>query len=150
MTGSQAIGIDFGAARARPPTIIEKSLWLHQLLPPFPQYFGCPQYFLQVYSSALRNTLVYDSLDRCLWGTISINQSIKIYLAPLQDPYLEALLSQTKQKRTVLRRWWNWEQAPFGRCFRSNGCPFQMVGPITAAYLSWSSLCWRRQSRTVG
>ena len=42
-----------------------------------------------------------------------INQSIKIYIAPLQDPYSEALLTQAKQKRTVLRRWWNWEQAPF-------------------------------------
>jgi len=39
----------------------------------------------------------------------SINQSIKIHIAPLQDPYSEALPTQVKQKRTVLRRWWNWE-----------------------------------------
>src|SRR6218665_4228116 len=49
-----------------------------------------------------------------------INQSIKIYIAPLQDTYSEALLTQAKRKRTVLRRWWNWEQAPFGRCLRLN------------------------------
>ena len=31
-------------------------------------------------------------------------QSITIYIAPLQDPYSEALLAQAKQKRTLLRR----------------------------------------------
>ena len=36
-----------------------------------------------------------------------INQSIKIYIAPLQDPYSEVLLTQAKRKRTVLSRWWN-------------------------------------------
>src|SRR6218665_57285 len=41
-------------------------------------------------------------------------QSIKICIAPLQDPYSEALPTQTTPKRTVLRRWWNCEQAPFG------------------------------------
>jgi len=40
----------------------------------------------------------------------SINQSIKIYIAPIQDPYSEALPTQAKRKRTVLRRWWNWEK----------------------------------------
>jgi len=48
----------------------------------------------------------------------SINQSIKIYIVPLQDPYSEALPTQAKWKKTVLRRWWNWEQATFGRCLR--------------------------------
>ena len=57
----------------------------------------------------------------------SINQSIKIYLAPLQDTYSEALPTQAKRKRTVFRRWLNWEQAPFGRCLRSAGiCGFDL------------------------
>jgi len=61
----------------------------------------------------------------------SVNQSIKIYIAALKDPYSEALPIQAKRNRTVLRRWWNWEQAPFGRCLRSIGSPFQVVGPTT-------------------
>jgi len=32
-------------------------------------------------------------------------QSIKIYIAPLQDPYSEALPTRAKRKTTVLRRW---------------------------------------------
>jgi len=32
---------------------------------------------------------------------LSINQSIKIYIAPLQDPYSDALPAQVKRKRTV-------------------------------------------------
>ena len=36
-----------------------------------------------------------------------LNQSIKIYIAPLQDTYSEALPTQAKRKRTVFRRWWN-------------------------------------------
>src|SRR6218665_1097158 len=44
----------------------------------------------------------------CLKTTIeSINQSIKIYIAPLQDTYSEALPTQAKRKGTVFRRWWN-------------------------------------------
>jgi len=39
---------------------------------------------------------------------------LKIYIAPFQDPYSEVLPTQAKQKRIVFRRWWNWEQAPFG------------------------------------
>jgi len=38
---------------------------------------------------------------------VSINQLIKIYIAPLQDSYSEALPTQAKRKRTVMRRWWN-------------------------------------------
>ena len=63
--------------------------------------------------------------------TQSINQSVKTYIAPLQDTYSEALPNQSKRKRTVLRRWWNWEQAPFWRCLRSTGRSFQVVGPTT-------------------
>jgi len=37
----------------------------------------------------------------------SINQSVKIYIVPLQDTYSEALPTMAKRKRTVLRRWWN-------------------------------------------
>ena len=37
----------------------------------------------------------------------SINQSIKIYIAPLQDTYSEALPTQANRKKTVFRRWWN-------------------------------------------
>src|SRR6218665_3345085 len=48
-----------------------------------------------------------------------------------KDPYSETLLTQAKRKRTVLRRWWNREQAPFGKCLRSTGSPFQVVGPTT-------------------
>jgi len=58
-------------------------------------------------------------------------QSIKIYIAPLQGPYSEALPTQAKRKRTVLGRWWNWEQASFSRCLRSIGSSFQVVGPTT-------------------
>src|SRR6218665_3249188 len=61
----------------------------------------------------------------------SINQSVKIYIVPLQDTYSEALPTKAKRKRTVFRRWWNWEQAPFGRCLRSTGTPFQVFGPTT-------------------
>src|SRR6218665_1776344 len=38
---------------------------------------------------------------------LSINQSVKIYIAPLQDTYSEALPTQAKRKRRVFRRWWN-------------------------------------------
>jgi len=31
----------------------------------------------------------------------TFNQSIKIYIAPLQDPYSEALPTQAKRKRTI-------------------------------------------------
>jgi len=54
-----------------------------------------------------------------------------MYIAPLQDPYSEALPTQAKRKWTVLRRWWNWEQALFGRCLRSIGSPFHVAGPTT-------------------
>jgi len=59
------------------------------------------------------------------------NQSVKIYIAPLQDTYSEVLPTQAKRKRRVFRRWWNWEQAPFGRCLRSTGSSFQGFGPTT-------------------
>jgi len=62
---------------------------------------------------------------------LSLCQSFKIYIAPLQDPYSEALLTQAKWKRTVLRKLCNWEQALFGRCLRSIWSPFQVVGPTT-------------------
>jgi len=39
-----------------------------------------------------------------------------MYIVRLQDAYSEALLAQAKRKVTILRRWWNWGQAPFGRC----------------------------------
>ena len=55
----------------------------------------------------------------------SINQSIKNYIEPLQDTYAEALPTQAKRKRTVFRRWWNCEHAPFGRCLRSAGGCFE-------------------------
>jgi len=44
--------------------------------------------------------------------------------------YSEVLPTQAKgkRKRTVFRRWWNWEQAPFGRYLRSIGRSFQVVG----------------------
>jgi len=35
-----------------------------------------------------------------------INQLIKIFIVPLQDPYSEVLPTQAKRKRTVSRRWW--------------------------------------------
>src|SRR6218665_2234802 len=61
----------------------------------------------------------------------SINQSVKIYIAPSQDTYSEELPTQVKRKTTVLRRWWNWEQAPFGGRLRSTGSPFQVFRPTT-------------------
>jgi len=33
---------------------------------------------------------------------------MKIYIAPFQNPYSEALPTQAKQDRTVFRSWWNW------------------------------------------
>ena len=65
-----------------------------------------------------------------------ISQSIKIYIAPPQDPYSEALTTQAKRKRAVLRRWWNWEQALFGRCLRSIGSPFHV--------------CWNNHRKRTG
>jgi len=59
------------------------------------------------------------------------NRLIKIYIAPLQDPYSEALPIQAKRKRTVLRRWRNWYQAMLGRCLRSIGSSFQVVAATT-------------------
>jgi len=53
---------------------------------------------------------------------------MKIYIAPLKDPYSEALPTQAKRKRTVFRSWWNGEQTPFGRFFRSRESPFQGSG----------------------
>ena len=44
---------------------------------------------------------------------VSINQSK--FIVSLQDPYWEALVTEVKWKITVLRRWWHWEQGPFGR-----------------------------------
>ena len=37
----------------------------------------------------------------CKWVTKSINQSIKIYIAPLQDPYSEALPTQASLDKVV-------------------------------------------------
>ena len=62
---------------------------------------------------------------------ININQSIKIYIVPFQDQFSEVLSTQTKWKRTVLRKWWIWEQAPFGRCLSAIGTPFQVVESTT-------------------
>ena len=55
------------------------------------------------------------------------NQSIKVYKAPLQDPYSEVLPTQTKRKRS-LEKVVELRKAPFGRCLRSIGSPFQVVG----------------------
>jgi len=60
-----------------------------------------------------------------------INQSMTMYIAPLQDRYSEALSTQAKRKRTVFKSWWNWEDAPFGRCIRSEGSLFQVAAPTT-------------------
>jgi len=62
----------------------------------------------------------------CCDCLISINQNL---YSSSSDPYLEALPTQAKWKRTVLRRLWNWKRAPFGRCLKSIGSPFQVVGP---------------------
>jgi len=56
-----------------------------------------------------------------------MNQSIKIYIAPFKDPYPEALQTQAKRKRTVFKSWLNWKQAPFGRCFWSEGRPARLL-----------------------
>ena len=58
----------------------------------------------------------------------SINQNL--YSAPLRFLLIGAH-NPCQRKRTVLRRWWNWEQVPFGRCLRSIGRPFQVVLPTT-------------------
>jgi len=64
-----------------------------------------------------------------------IIQSINIYIAPFQDPYSNAFPNQAKRKRIVFRSWWNWAQTPFERCLRSEGSPFQVVGPTTVKEL---------------
>ena len=73
-------------------------------------------YVLKLRSTAVQQADQRKSKDLQQANNISINQSIKIYIAPLQDTNSEALPTQAKRKRTLLRRWWNWEQAPFGRC----------------------------------
>jgi len=63
---------------------------------------------------------------------IAINQSInENYTAPIQDTYSEAFPTQVKRKETLLKSWWNWEQASFGRRLRSDGSPNKVVGPTT-------------------
>jgi len=53
-------------------------------------------------------TLIVIYVSYCgLRGFFFNNLSIKIYIAPLQDPYSEALPTQAKRISTVLRRWWN-------------------------------------------
>ena len=47
-----------------------------------------------------------------------INQSIKNYIAPFQDPHSEVLPTQAKWKRTVFKSYWNCEQAPFKKCLQ--------------------------------
>src|SRR6218665_4221608 len=47
-------------------------------------------------------TRVLDIFIHCY---TSINQSVKTYVMSLQNPYSEALPTQAKQKRTVLRKW---------------------------------------------
>jgi len=50
-------------------------------------------------------------------------KSMRICVAPLQDPYAEASPTRAERKITVFSSWWNWEHAPFGRCLRSEGSP---------------------------
>jgi len=101
----------------------------------FTVYLYIPRYEL----SALSKCSV---LTACMLTLNVFNQSVEIYIAPLQDSYSEALLTQAKWKRTVLRRWWNWEQATFGRCLRSTGSPFQVFGPTN--HRKWTGLHCRR------
>jgi len=70
--------------------------------------------------------LQWSTGSQFIWRKITScnNQSIKIYITPLHDPYSLTLPTQAKRKRTVLRRRWNWEQAPFGRCLKSIGRTF--------------------------
>lgn len=67
------LGVDFGeAARAR-AQIIEKRLYIDQLLTPFgPHNFGFPQYFLQIYASvyARRGHLLFVILRTSAHGDI--------------------------------------------------------------------------------
>jgi len=58
------------------------------------------------------NRFAYDEISQ------SINENL---CSALQDPYSEALSTQAKWKWTVFGSWWNWGQAPFGRCFKSKG-----------------------------
>ena len=62
-----------------------------------------------------------------------------MYIAPLQNPYSEALPTPAKRKRTVLRRWWNWEPAPFGRC-------------LSLPQIYWKSIpgCWTNHRKKNG
>jgi len=59
----------------------------------------------------------------------SINKNL--YSTPSRSLLRGAPDSCQAGKRTILRRCWNWEQTPFGRCLRSIGRPFQVVGPTT-------------------
>src|SRR6218665_1525957 len=63
----------------------------------------------------------------------AINQSVKIYIALLQDTYLEALPTQAKRKRTVLRRLWNENRHCLGGALGSNVLYLSIcIAPIIA------------------
>ena len=47
------------------------------------------------------------------------------------DPELESTRLGSDPDLQPQRKWWNREQAPFGRCFRSKESPFQVIGPTT-------------------
>ena len=104
------------------------SLVIRALFFPMRPSFSYRHFFVSSFSVflAYRPTLFLSAVVFTL-TLLWIYQSVKTYIAPLQDTYLETLPTQAKRKRTVLRRWWNWEQAPFGRCLS----PFQVFGPTT-------------------
>ena len=51
------------------------------------------QFILDTYTAPLQET--------------TTQRRMNMYIAPLQDPYSEALPTQAKWKRTVFRSWWN-------------------------------------------
>src|SRR6218665_3829274 len=64
------------------------------------------------------------------------NQSIKICIAPLQDPYSEALPSQAKTNS--LERVEELRTGTVWRCLRPIGSAFQVVGPTTESHLYYA------------
>ena len=93
-----------------------------------PHHVGTSLMFLFHFVSCIECNCSIGQHEEDAWSISYTNQSVKIYIAPLQDTYSEALPIQDKRKRAVFRRWWNWEQAPFGRCLISTGSPFQVLG----------------------
>ena len=113
---------------------------LHVVLLTFPIAIVFTSYYYQSWMIKLIVSHKRDVRIICCLPLTSRNQSHSA--RPTLRPSAHYI---AKRKRAVLRRWWNWEQAPFWRCpcLRSIGSPFQFVGPTTRKTGSDLSHSWR-------